>query len=133
MGNGQWEEQAGGDAAPEQAAAFALADNPGLSVDVDEDDNEANHAILHSDSGTKVGFTVFNVGTASGACEVHIEVDGTWVKSWTSPDIQPGASEWTEVKGLGRYPKGGHEFVAYVSPGAGHHESLKNTVDVLDP
>ena len=121
----------------EQAAApvalFALADNPGLSVDVDEDDNEAGHAILHSDSGTKVGFTVFNVGTASGSCTVDIEVDGTWKTSWTSSDIQPERSEWAEVKGLGRYPKGGHDFVAYVNPGAGHHESLENTVDVLDP
>jgi hypothetical protein len=127
------EYQAGQEQAAEAAAAFALADNPGLSVDPDDDDNEAGHATLHSDAGTMVGFTVFNVGTAAGQATVDIYVDGTWVKNWTSSDIQPGASEWTALKGIGRYPKGGHDFEAYVTPAAGHHESLKNTVDILDP
>ena len=127
------EYQAGQEQAADKAAAFALADNPGLSVDPDDDDNPAGHVILHSDAGTKVGFTAFNVGTAAGQCTVDIYVDGNWVKNWTSSDIQPGASEWTEVSGIGRYPKGMHDFEAFVTPGAGHHESLKNSVDILDP
>jgi hypothetical protein len=125
--------QAGNDNAAEQVAMFVLADIPGLLVNVDDDDNQARHVILHSDSGTKVSFTVFNVGTASGSCTVDLEVDGTWIKNWTSSDLQPNASESTEVRGLGRYAKGWHEFLAYVNPGAGHHDHLQNTVDVLDP
>lgn len=116
----------------EPAAAFVLGDNPGLSVDVDDEDNAAGHAILHSDSGTMVTFTVFNVGNAAGACTVDIEVDGTVIKSWTSYEIPADQSESTSVKGLGRYAKGPHEFVAYVTPSAGHHDRLQNTVDVLD-
>ena len=125
--------QAGNDNTAEQVAMFVLADIPGLLVNVDDEDNEAGHAILHSDSGTKVSFTVFNVGTAAGSCTVDIEVDGTWIKNWTSSDLQPNGSESTEVKGLGRYPRGYHEFLAYVNPGAGHHDHLVNNVDVLDP
>ena len=131
-----WEpdNQAGSDDADaDQPAMFVLADIPGLLVNVDDEDNEAGHVVLHSDSGTKVSFTVFNVGGVNGSCTVDIEVDGTWVKSWTSPDLAPNASESTEVKGLGRYGKGWHEFLAYVNPGAGHHDHLTNTVDVLDP
>jgi CARDB len=127
------ENQAGSDNAAEQAAAFVLADNPGLLVNVDDDDNDAGHVILHSDSGTKVSFTVFNVGSASGSCTVSLQVDGNWVKDWTSSDLQPNGSESTEVRGLGRYPKGYHDFVAYVNPSAGHHDYLSNNVDMLDP
>jgi hypothetical protein len=118
--------------AAEPAAAFVLGDNPGLSVDVDDDDNAAGHAILHSDSGTMVTFTVFNVGDAAGTCTVDFEVDGTWIKSWSSYEIAPNQSESTSVKGLGRYAKGSHEFVAYVNPSAGHHDRLQNNVEVLD-
>ena len=122
-----------GDQSAQQPAMFVLADIPGLLVNVDDDDNEAGHVILHSDSGTKVSFTVFNVGGTNGSCTVDIEVDGTWIKNWTSSDLAPQQSESTEVKGLGRYAKGWHEFLAYVNPGAGHHDHLTNTVDVLDP
>jgi hypothetical protein len=125
--------QAGNQDAGEQVAMFVLADNPGLLVNVDDEDNEAGHVILHSDAGTKVSFAVFNVGTATGSCTVDIEVDGTWVKNWTSADIPPNGSDSTEVKGLGRYPLGWRKFLAYVNPGAGHHDHLENTVDVLDP
>ena len=125
--------QAGDDNAAGQPAMFVLADIPGLLVNVDDEDNEAGHVNLHSDAGTKVSFTVFNVGGASGTCTVDLEVDGTWIKNWTSSDLQPNGSESTEVKGLGRYAKGWHEFLAYVNPGAGHHDHLQNTVDVLDP
>lgn len=119
--------------APEPVAMFAFAENPGLLVSVDDEDNEAGHAILHSDSGTKVSFSVFNVGTAAGSCTVDVEVDGTWITTWTSSELQPGWSEAPEVKGLGRYPRGWHEFLVYVNPGAGSADHLKNTVDVLDP
>jgi hypothetical protein len=126
--------EAGNDSdAAAEPAMFVLADIPGLLVNVDDEDNEAGHAILHSDSGTKVSFTVFNVGGTNGSCTVDIEVDGTWIKNWTSSDLQPNGSESTEVKGLGRYAAGWHEFLAYVNPGAGHHDHLTNTVDVLDP
>src|SRR5688572_6170946 len=133
MGYDDSDNQAANDNAAERVAMFVLADNPGLLVNVDDDDNAAGHVILHSDSGTKVSFTVFNVGNASGSCTVDLEVDGTWIKNWTSSDLQPNGSESTEVKGLGRYPRGYHEFLAYVNPGAGHHDHLKNNVDVLDP
>src|SRR5262245_30976563 len=103
-------------AGQEQVAQFALGDDPGLSVDPDEDDNAGNHGILHSESGTMVGFTVFNVGTVAGQATVDIYVDGEWKKSWTSSDIPAGRSESTFVKGIGRYPKGGHDFAAYVTP-----------------
>ena len=125
--------EAGNDSDASQPARFVLADIPGLLVNVDDEDNEAGHVILHSDSGTKVSFTVFNVGGESGSCTVDIEVDGTWIKSWTSSDLQPNGSASTEVNGLGRYAAGWHEFLAYVNPGAGHHDHLKNTVDVLEP
>jgi hypothetical protein len=118
--------------AAEPAAAFMLGDNPGLSVDVDDEDNAAGHAILHADSGTMVTFTVFNVGDAPGACTVDIDVDGTLVKSWTSYEIPAKQSESTSVKGLGRYPKGSHEFVAYVTPSAGQYDRLQNNVVVED-
>ena len=118
--------------AAEPAAAFMLGDNPGLSVDVDDEDNAAGHAILHTDSGTMVTFTVFNVGEAAGACTVDIEVDGNWVKSWTSYEIPAKQSESTSVKGLGRYAKGSHEFVAYVTPSAGQYDRLQNNVIVED-
>jgi hypothetical protein len=133
MGYDDSDNQAGNENVAEQTAMFVLGDNPGLSVDVDDDDNDANHGILHSNSGTKVKFTVFNVGTASGSATVSLQVDGNWVKDWTSSDIPPNGSESTEVRGLGRYPKGSHEFVAYVNPSAGHHDYLQNGVDVLDP
>jgi hypothetical protein len=125
--------QADTDNPAEQVAMFVLGDNPGLSVNVDDDDNDANHGVLVSDSGTMVSFTVFNVGTASGVATVSLEVDGNWVKDWTSSDIGPKGSESTEVRGLGRYPKGSHEFVAYVNPSAGYEDYRKNTVDVADP
>ena len=118
--------------AAEPAAAFMLGDNPGLSVDVDDEDNAAGHAILHTDSGTMVTFTVFNMGEAAGACTVDIEVDGNWVKSWTSYEIPAKQSESTSVKGLGRYAKGSHEFVAYVTPSAGQYDRLQNNVIVED-
>lgn len=134
MGYDDSDNQAGNDNAAEQAAAFVLGDNPGLLVNVDDDDNDAGHVILHSDSGTKVSFVVFNVGTAPGSCTVGLQVDGTLVKEWTSSELQPNnGSESTEVRGLGRHPKGGHEFVAYVNPSAGHHDYLQNNVDMLDP
>jgi len=123
-----------GDQSAQQAAMFVLADIPGLLVNVDDDDNAAGHVILHSDAGTKVSFTVFNVGGANGSCTVDIEVDGTWVKSWTSSYIPPGEGEATVVRGLGRYPKGSHDFTARVTPGdGGHYDHLLNTVDILDP
>jgi hypothetical protein len=116
----------------EQIAKFAMSDTPGLSVDVDPDDNDAGHAILHSDSGTMVTFTVWNVGTASGSCTVNLQVDGNTIKEWTSSDIQPNSSESAEVRGMGRYEKGSHEFVARVSPDAGHHEYVQNGVYIID-
>lgn len=115
-------------------AAFALADNPGLSVNVDDEDNEAGHAILHSDSGIMVSFTVFNVGNAAGSCTVELAVDNELVETWTSYDIQPQGSESAEVKGLGRYPAGWYDFVATVKPAAeGYAGQLRNNVNVIDP
>ena len=81
--------------ATEPAAAFMLGDNPGLSVDVDDEDNAAGHAVLHTESGTMVTFTVFNVGNAAGACTVDIEVDGNLAKSWTSYEIPANQSQST--------------------------------------
>jgi len=112
---------------------FVLFDNPGLLVNVDDEDNPNNHVILHSDAGTKVSFSVYNAGNASGTCTVDIEINNQWVKSWTSSMLSPGTSESTEVKGLGRYPAGWYEFLAYVNPGAGYSDHLINTVDILDP
>jgi hypothetical protein len=132
MGYDDSDNQAADPNAPEPVAMFALSDTPGLSVDVDPDDNEAGHAILHSNSGTMVTFTVWNVGSAAGTCTVSLQVDGNSVKEWTSSEIQPNTSESTEVRGMGRYEKGSHEFVARVSPGAGHNETLQNGVYVLD-
>jgi hypothetical protein len=117
----------------EPTAMFVLGDNPGLLVNVDDEDNDAGHAILHSDSGTKVSFVVFNVGTAAGSCVVDIEVNNTWIKNWTSSDLQPGGSESVEVKGLGRYSAGWYEFLVYVNPGAGYADHLTNNVDIIDP
>src|SRR3954451_12249672 len=118
------DDQASNDNSADQVAMFVLADIPGLLVNVDDDDNGAGHVILHSDAGTKVSFTVFNVGGTNGSCTVDIEVDGTWIKNWTSSDLAPQQSESTEVRGLGRYAKGWHEFLAYVNPVAGHHDHL---------
>ncbi len=87
--------------AGDAVAMFVLGDNPGLLVNVDDEDNEAGHVILHSDAGTKVSFTVFNVGATAGTCTVDIEVNNTWVKNWTSSELAPGWSESAEVKGLG--------------------------------
>jgi hypothetical protein len=109
---------------------FALADNPGLSVSVDEDDNDAGHAVLHVESGVKVAFTVLNVSTAVGSCTVDIYVDGDWKKSWSSSDMGQGGSESAEVRGLGRFSDGYHEFIAYVTPGLEGRDHVKNNVSV---
>ena len=125
--------QAGNDNTAEPVAMFVLGDIPGLSVNVDDEDNEHNRSNLHSDAGTMVSFTVFNVGTAAGSCTVDIEVDGTWIKRWDSSDLLPKGSESAVVKGLGRYAKGWHEFLAYVNPGAGYDDHRTNTEEVFDP
>ena len=65
--------QAGNQDAGEQVAMFVLADNPGLLVNVDDEDNQAGHVILHSDAGTKVSFAVFN---GSLYVELHGREDG---------------------------------------------------------
>lgn len=116
--------------AAEPAAAFMLGDNPGLSVDVDDEDNEANHAVLNVESGTMVTFTVFNVGDAAGACKVEIYVDGNLAKSWDSYEIPAQQSQSTTVKGIGRFSQGSHEFVAYVTPSTGEYDRLQNNVIV---
>ena len=112
---------------------FVLFDNPGLLVNVDDEDNPNNHVILHSDAGTKVSFSVYNAGDGPGTCTVDIEINRQWVTTWTSSVLAPGASEAPEVKGLGRYPAGWYEFLVYVNPGAGHNDHLINTVDIIDP
>lgn len=117
----------------EQAAAeplFAMADNPGLSVSVDEDDNPGNHAILNVETGVKVSFTVLNVSRAAGSCTVDIYVDGDWKKSWSSSEMGEGGSESAEVRGLGRFPDGYHDFIAYVSPGIEGRDHVKTNVSV---
>jgi hypothetical protein len=122
----QW---AGGDQ-PAAEPLFALADNPGLSVSVDEDDNEAGHAVLHVESGVKVAFTVLNASTAVGSCTVDIYVDGDWAKSWSSSDMGQGGSESVELRGLGRFSDGYHEFAAYVTPGLEGRDQVKNNVGI---
>ncbi len=119
---------AGADQAPE--LLFALADNPGLSVSVDDDDNDAGHAVLHVESGVKVAFTVLNASKAVGSCTVDIYVDGDWAKSWSSSDMGEGGSESAEVRGLGRFADGYREFTAYVTPGLQGRDNLKNNVDI---
>src|SRR5262245_38991703 len=97
--DGGWETA---DAAPDGGAPpqamFVLGDVPGLSVDVDEDDNPNNHAVLTSDAGIQVSFTVFNVGSASGACTVDLAIDGSVVTTWNSSDIAPNGAESAVVK-----------------------------------
>ena len=111
-------------------AVFALADNPGLSVQVDDDDNEAGHAVLHAESGVKVSFTVLNASRARGTCTVDLYVDGEWLKSWSSSEMGEGGSESAELKGLGRFAEGYHEFIAYVSPGLEGRDQVRNNVSI---
>lgn len=127
----QWQPvgQAGGAAAAGQPGAnagtarFAI-DNQGLNVEVDDNDNPNGHLVgvdLFADAGTKVGFSVMNVGTAAGAADVNISVDGNQVKTWTSQQLAPGGSEVPNdtpgfVNGCGRYSAGDHDFVIEVGP-----------------
>ena len=116
-----------------EPAMFVLYDNPGLLVNPDDYDNPNNHVVLTSDAGTKVSFSVANVGGEGGTCKVGLEVNNQWVQEWESSWLEPGESEAPEVRGLGRYPEGWSEFLAYVYPGAGHHDHLTNNVNIGDP
>jgi hypothetical protein len=113
-----------------EAAMFAF-DDQGLLVSPDDSDNPDGHVVPHQDAGTKVSFAVWNVGTAAGQCTVGIEVDGTFVTEWVSEEVQPGASASPpEVKEIGRYGSGEHEFLAYVNPGAGTKDHVVNRVNI---
>lgn len=116
-----------------EPAMFVLFDNPGLLVNPDDHDNPNHHVVLTSDAGTKVSFSVANVGGKAGSCEVDFEVNNQWIQTWHSSWLEPNQSEATEVRGMGRYPEGWYEFLAYVNPGAGHHDHLINRVNIVDP
>lgn len=116
-----------------EPAMFVLYDIPGLLVNPDDHDNPNNHVVLTSDAGTKVSFSVANVGGEGGTCKVGLEVNNQWVQEWESSWLEPGESEATEVRGMGRYPEGWYEFLAYINPGAGHHDHLTNNVNIVDP
>ena len=122
------------------AASFRFQ-NQGLVVDVDDQDNAAGHVggNLFSDAGTKVSFSVGNVGSAEGAADVTVSVDGGQVQTWTSGSLSPGASQTPDgdgfVHGCGRLAAGDHTFSATVGPtGSGQTEdTIQNTVNVADP
>ena len=121
----QWRpvHQDGSDGGPgqgAQTAAFVL-DDATLRVDVDDQDNPSGHVTPHSDAGTKVNFSVLNVGTGSGAATVVISVDQQHVQTWTSADIPPrgvGSPDGGYLHGCGRHASGPHAFAATVTPGA---------------
>lgn len=132
--------QPGGDAG---SPRFAI-NNQGLDVEVDDNDNPSGHVVgvdLFSDAGTKVGFSIMNVGSAAGAADVNIKVDGNLVKTWTSQQLAQGGSEIPNdtagfVNGCGRYSAGDHEFLIEVGPtgfSGQADDSAKNTKTVSDP
>ena len=117
--------------AEEAAEAMFAFDDAGLLVSPDDSDNPDSHVVPHHDAGTKVSFAVWNVGAAAGQCRVGIEVDNNFVTEWVSGDVQPGSSESPpEVRGLGRYDTGEHEFLAYLNPGAGTKDHVVNTINI---
>ena len=115
-----------------QAKAMFVFDVQGLLVSPDDNDNPGNDPLPVESAGTEVSFTVWNVGTSDGSCQVDIEVDGTWVKNWVSPGVVKHGDSASPpiVDGLGRYPKGRHVFRAYVTPGAGHDDDISNEIEI---
>jgi hypothetical protein len=111
----------------------------GLLVDVDDQDNPSGHtggSNLFDDAGTKVSFTIGNLGTADGAADVIVSVDGTQVQTWTSPVVPHGQIAQPDgdgfVHGCGRFAAGSHTFTATVGPtGSGQvDDTATNTVSI---
>ncbi|MGL3104652.1 hypothetical protein [Bradyrhizobium sp. BR 1432] len=101
----------------------------GIGVMPDPEDNEAGHVVPHHESGTRVSFSVVNVGDAGGNAEVGIELDDVFTNNWTSDFLDPGQQQAGFV-GLGRLLCGEHEVLIFVNPGSGQADHETNTFTV---
>lgn len=110
------------------AAEFVLAEG-GVGVMPDPADNPANRQVPHSDSGVRISVEVGNVGDEPGVTTVGVECDDQFVQDRQSQRLAPGGTDVGYVS-LGRLSPGEHTVLAYVNPGAGHHDHAENRFTV---
>jgi hypothetical protein len=110
------------------SAMFELTGG-GIGVMPDPEDNPAGHVVPHHESGTRVSFSVVNVGDAGGNAEVGVELDDVFIDKWTSTFLDPGQQQSGFVS-LGRLSEGDHEVLAFVNPGSGQADHETNNFNV---
>jgi hypothetical protein len=101
-----------------EAAGFDFDQN-GLDVEGENSPTPSAGEIL------KVGFTVFNTGTAAGSAHVSLEIDGADSGVvWDSPPLEPGQHATPDgdgyVHSVPAQSEGTHHFVAIVEPAGPH-------------
>jgi hypothetical protein len=101
----------------------------GIGVMPDPDDNPDGHVVPHHDSGTRISFTVVNVGDAGGNAEVGVELDDQFNTSFTSEFLDPGQQQDGFVS-LGRLFQSQHTVLTVVNPGSGQADHETNTFDI---
>jgi hypothetical protein len=85
-------------------------------------------SVYSTGSDTEISFELFNVGDAAGIAEVGIEVDGSYVASWNSPELSPGVGDVPKIT-VGTVPPGNHEALVYVNPGSGQNDHLRQVFE----
>jgi hypothetical protein len=110
------------------AAMFELTGG-GLGVMPDPEDNDAGHVAPHHESGTRISFSVVNVGDLGGNAEVGVELDEVFNQSWTSDFLDPGQQQAGFVS-LGRLAEGDRNVLVFVNPGSGQADHETNSFNV---
>jgi len=80
-------------------------------------------------SDTEVSFELFNVGDEAGYAEVGVEVDGTYITTWTSGELPPSVGDTPKIS-VGYVEAGNHEALVYVNPGSGQNDHLRQEFTV---
>jgi hypothetical protein len=85
-------------------------------------------SVYSSGSDTEISFELYNVGQVPGVAEVGIEVDGSYVASWRSEELQPGVGDVPKIT-VGQILPGNHEALVYVNPGSGQNDHLRQVFE----
>lgn len=101
----------------------------GIGVMPDPNDNPDGHVVPHHESGTRISFTVINVGDAGGNAEVGVELDDQFVTNFTSDFLDPGQQQDGFVS-LGRLFQARHSVLTFVNPGSGQADHETNSFEV---
>jgi hypothetical protein len=86
-------------------------------------------SVIPGSSETEISFELFNVGDEAGYAEVGVEVDGTYITTWTSSEIYPQYGD-TPKFSVGYVAPGDHEALVYVNPGSGENDHLRQWFQV---